>query len=355
MRVLIVVPSQNRISGNWVTAGRFKHGLENQGHQVTLHATSLQPQGGLRRQLHDFNPDVALLLHAYRSGKPWLEETAGLDIPCVVQLTGTDVNQGLNDPEQSDIIRVLLHQAEFVILQNPLIAAELSASHPELAVNLSVVKPGIILGTAPYALRKAHDLAKEQTLFLCPSGLRPVKGVMELLEMFDRLTAESSTWQLAFCGPILDKNYGSRFLAAIEKRPWSSYLGTIPTEAMASAMRGADVILNNSQAEGLANTLLEAAAIGVPILARNIPGNATVVRHNINGLLYDNETEFVQYALQLCKREKRQQLSCPDLDRYNPMHETDELIAILLEATKTNRREKCSSAVPSPINRILFS
>ncbi|MBE0576793.1 MAG: glycosyltransferase family 4 protein [Desulfuromonadales bacterium] len=348
MRVLIVVPSQDRISGNWITAGRFKHGLEDQGHQVALYATSLQPQGGLRQQLHDFNPDIALLLHAYRSGKPWLEEAAGLDIPCVAQLTGTDVNQGLNDPEQSDIIRILSQQAEFVILQNPLIAAELSASHPELTMNLRLVKPGIILGSAPYDLHKIHDLAKEKTLFLCPAGLRPIKGVMELLEMFDRVAAESSTCQLAFCGPILDENYGSRFLAAIEKRPWSSYLGTIPVEAMANAMRGTDVILNNSQAEGLANTLLEAAALGVPILARNIPGNATVVRHNINGLLYDNETEFVQYALQLCKREKRQRLSCPDPDRYNPVHETAELITILLEATNAGRRELCSSLYLHP-------
>ena len=101
---------------------------------------------------------------------------------------------------------------------------------------------------------------------------------------------------------------------------------------MASAMRGADVVLNNSQTEGLANTLLEAATIGIPILARNIPGNAAVVKHNINGLLYNDEDEFVQLALQLINRDKRQKLTCPDSDRYNPDHEAAELVAILQEA-----------------------
>jgi glycosyltransferase involved in cell wall biosynthesis len=329
MRILIIVPSQNRVSGNWVTARRFQQGLEKHGHKVVVHDTRLQPDAAFRQLLLDFAPDVTMLLHAYRSGKPWLEAAGGLDIPCVVLLTGTDVNHGLDDPEQSEVIRTILLRAAFVVLQNPLIAAEFAAFHPELTVNLRVLQPGITLGTGPYDLRNAHALAKEQTLFLCPAGMRPVKGVLQLLEMFDQVAAASSDCHLAFCGPILDESYGSRFLAALEKRSWASYLGTIPAEAMANAMRGADVILNNSQTEGLANTLLEAATLGIPILARNIPGNAAVVRHDSNGLLYDNESEFVHYALQLCNRESRRQLACPDPARYNPEQETAELVTLL--------------------------
>ena len=332
MRILIVVPSQSHVSGNWVTARRFQHGLEKHGHKVIVHDTQLQADGIFRQLLLDFSPDITLLLHAYRSGKPWLEVAGDLDIPCVVLLTGTDVNHGLDDPEQSKIIRAILHQAAFVILQNPLIAAKLAADHPELTVNLRLLKPGITLGTASYDLRKTHALAKEQTLFLCPAGMRPVKGVVQLLEMFDRVATESSDCHLAFCGPILEESYGNRFLAAIEQRPWASYLGIIPAEAMAYAMCGADVILNNSQTEGLANTLLEAAVLGIPILARNIPGNAAVVRHGSNGLLYDNEAEFVLYAQRLLIRKNRRQLVCPDQDRYNPDHEAAELTTLLRQA-----------------------
>ena len=72
-------------------------------------------------------------------------------------------------------------------------------------------------------------------------------------------------------------------------RRWASYLGVIPPEAMAAAMGGADVIINNSLSEGLANSLLEAATLGIPILARNNPGNAALVRHGINGLLFDDD------------------------------------------------------------------
>ena len=335
MRILIVVPNQERVSGNWVTAERFQHGLEKHGHQVALYGARLQSNGDFREQLLDFAPDVTILLHAYRTGKPWLEAAKGLGIPGIVILTGTDVNHGLDDPEQNEIIRTVMNQAVFVLLQNPLIAAELTLSHPELTTNLRELTPGITLGMDAYDLRNRLSLAKEQTLFLCPAGLRAIKGVLELLEMFDKVVSESSSCHLAFCGPILDESYGKRFLAAIAERPWASYLGSIPTKAMASAMLEADVILNNSQTEGLANTLLEAAALGIPILARNIPGNATVVRHNINGLLYNNETEFVQCTQQLLNREKRRQLSQPDPNRYNPENETTELISILQETIKS--------------------
>jgi glycosyltransferase involved in cell wall biosynthesis len=335
MRILIVVPNQDPVSGNWVSARRFRQGLEQQGLQVALLGTALNPQGQLRRHVQALAPDVALLLHAYRTGKPWLEEADDLGIPRVVLLTGTDVNNGLDDPGQRELIRTVLQGSACVLVQNPLIAAGLSAIHPELSANLRVLTPGITLGTAGYDLRGQHALAAEQVIFLCPAGLRPVKGLLELLEMSADVAAAKPCFVLAFCGPVLDEGYSGRLLAALARRPWARYLGVIPTAAMASAMRAADVVVNNSHSEGLANALLEAAAIGRPILARRIPGNATVVRHAVNGLLYGDETEFRDCALLLLDRNRRQQLIRPDPARYPAQREAAELAAILREAVRS--------------------
>jgi glycosyltransferase involved in cell wall biosynthesis len=122
---------------------------------------------------------------------------------------------------------------------------------------------------------------------------------------------------------------GRLHLAAVEQRSWASYLGSIPAEMMANAMRKADVILNNSQTEGLANALLEATSLAVPILARNIPGNAAIVEHGSNGLLYSTREEFCQQALRLLDRQNRKRLSCSLKNRYDPGNETKELIAML--------------------------
>ena len=207
----------------------------------------------------------------------------------------------------------------------------MSRNQPKLAIRLKTVAPGVILGHESFPLRATLELAQELPLFLLPAGLRPVKGAIGLLRIFDRLSSEGEPFHLAVCGPILDEDYGRRFLAEIETRPWASYLGVIPPEAMTGAMRDADVIINNSISEGLANSLLEAATLGIPILARNNPGNAALVRQGVNGLLYDDDKECLRHATQLLEKGYRAQLSQPD-PSYDSKRETQELEAVLLEA-----------------------
>ena len=339
MRILIVVPEQDRISGNWVTATRFQQGLSAHGQQVIVEETGLKPEPRFLERIQAFAPDVTILLHAYRSGKPWLKATADRRLPTVVLLTGTDINHGLENPQQQDVINRILRQSELVLLQNPLLAKAFSSSYPEHSINLRELPPGIRLGKEEYHLRDRHQLAKDATLFLCPAGLRSVKGPLELLELFDQVSTHSSDVQLAFCGPIIEEEYSQRFLSALETRPWAHYLGAIPTQAMASAMREADVVVNNSQTEGLANSLLEAATLGIPILAHKIPGNIAVVQHETNGLLYTSQEEFVVYSIQLLNRERRQQLSSPEPDRYDPDKEALALLRFLQQAVQSGKQQ----------------
>ncbi len=344
MRILIVVPEQDRISGNWVTATRFQQGLRAHGQQVVIEETGLQPEPRFLERIQAFAPDVAILLHAYRTGKPWLEATDDRWLPTVVLLTGTDINHGLENPLQQDVINTILRQAERVLLQNPLLAKAFSSRHPELSVNLRELPPGISLGKEEYPLRDRHQLAKDATLFLCPAGLRAVKGPLELLELFDQVITHSSDVLLAFCGPIIEEEYSQRFLSALEARPWAHYLGAIPTQAMASAMREADVVVNSSQTEGLANSLLEAATLGIPILAHKIPGNIAIVQHETNGLLYTSQEEFVVYSRQLLNRKRRQQLSSPEPGRYDPDNEALALLRFLQQAVQSGKKQRSSGS-----------
>ena len=54
-----------------------------------------------------------------------------------------------------------------------------------------------------------------------------------------------------------------------------------------------DLVVNTSISEGFAAVLLESASAGKIIIARNNPGNASVIVHGINGLLYDTPYEFI--------------------------------------------------------------
>ena len=282
MRLLIVVPHQDRATGNRVTAERLQEGLIGRGHQVTVAATGEAPDE-LSGIVATAKPELVLLLHAWRSGRPWL--LTGSTLPFAVLLTGTDVNAGMNDPQQGPVIATVLARAAAILSQNELTVTALHRAHPELSGRLHHLPPGIRLGTASFALRQVLSATAGDFVLLCPAGIRPVKGVLDLPALVDPLIQAGYPLRLALCGPILDDDYGWRLLTAIAGRPWADYLGVIPPDAMPDAMRQADVIVSNSFSEGLPNALVEAVTLGRPVVARDIPGNRAVIATGRDGLL----------------------------------------------------------------------
>jgi L-malate glycosyltransferase len=323
LRILIVVPRQPQATGNHVTAARYQNGLRRLGHAAQMAETSLEE----RVSCGDFQPDVVHLLHAYRSGLPFLATQSAA--PFVVSLTGTDLHQGLALPEQAPVIEQVLARAAAVITQNPLTFRALPRQMPLLTGKIRYLPPGVTLGRIPYPLRAKLP---DGPLFLHPAGIRAVKGNLELLRYFHRLP-RTGGWQLAFCGPLLEEDYSRRFLAAVAERPWSHYLGVIEPAAMADTLRQADVVLNNSSCEGLPNVLLEAAVLGRPMLVRDIEGNAAVVEEDGNGLLYGDEATFLHHAARLASEPAlRQRLSRPTPERYDSMREALALEEIYRQA-----------------------
>lgn len=328
MRILIVLPQQSEASGNEVTAARHRAGLLARGDQVELVRVVPGDAETLRRAVSIFAPDLVHLLHAYRSGAPWLE--AGLpSIPYLVTLTGTDINHGLTTPNEGPIIRRVLQGAARIVALNVQTVQRLQDEIPALSGKIAFLPPGISLGSAPSPVKRAAMAPPGCVLFLHPAGIRPVKGNRELLDLCDPLLDAGLPLRVAFCGPLLDADYGSDFLAAVALRPWAHYLGIIPSAAMPATLRLADVVLNNSQSEGLPNALLEAAALGVPMLVREIPGNTAIVEAKVNGLLYHDASSFFRAARSLIEDPlQRSRLSLPRPERFSPEVETAALAAL---------------------------
>ncbi|MBW2520465.1 MAG: glycosyltransferase family 4 protein, partial [Deltaproteobacteria bacterium] len=277
-------------------------------------------------RINQFNPSVSLLLHAYRSGYPWLNISAAKAVPLVTLLTGTDVNQGLADPVQQKTIRTVLSRSNIILLQNRKLFRHILAFDESLSQKLFYLPPGVELGSAPCDLRRRIGLSEKTLLFFCPAGIRPVKGVLSLLEMCDLVAQERHDFHIVFSGPILDEAYADAFFKALEQRPFATYLGIIEPQAMAAAIKSADVIVNNSVAEGIPNSLMEAARLGVPILAREIPGNAEIVTHPDIGMLYQNPNLFKVLVLRLfLDREKPKQPHIANPTLYDPLHEAEVL------------------------------
>lgn len=337
MRILIVTPRQPRTTGNWVAACRQQRGLEALGHSVRI-VDVPEFGSGLDEAVEGFAPDVVNVLHAYRGGKPWLACHPAQHIPLAVTLTGTDVNHDLNSPQARATILRVLAAAGAIITLHPVTRQALALDYPEWSAKLHNVPPAVTFGDESFDLRGRFKIPRNAVLFLHPAGLRPVKGNLELLLMFDRVVRAKRS-RLVFCGPILDADYSMGFFRALRRRSWAIYAGEVPVEAMRSVMQAADVVLNNSFSEGFSNVLQEAAGLGVPVLARDIPGNRVAFEPGRQGWLYGSSHDFLRRAVRLAKHPGlRRRLSRPTPAARSWLEEAIQLEHIYRRLLNANAR-----------------
>lgn len=77
----------------------------------------------------------------------------------------------------------------------------------------------------------------------------------------------------------------------------------LPQKSIVPLLRNADIYIQPSISEGMPRTILEAMAIGLPIIASNIGSIPDVLKHNYNGLLIEpNDLEqlviFLEYLIE---------------------------------------------------------
>ncbi|MCS7019116.1 MAG: glycosyltransferase family 4 protein [Cytophagales bacterium] len=112
------------------------------------------------------------------------------------------------------------------------------------------------------------------------------KGILEYVEAIRILRRKGIRAKFWLLGKIdTDAGLG---IPPEEVANWQAeglieYLGT--TDDVISVIRRADCVLLPSYREGTPRTLLEAASLGKPIIATDVPGCRETVQHGINGLL----------------------------------------------------------------------
>lgn len=299
MRVLIVSPHpMTMLSGNVVTVRRYQKNLTRRGHKVQV----VVPPSDERAELLDdaidsFRPDVLHWYHAYRTGRflPRLRRAG--EVPSVVSLGGTDLNQDRLDPERERVMTGVFELAQILLVVGESMDRLLRERFPRFSGKIRSLPKGVEVGERPVDL----GLSSEEVLILLPGGIRPVKNNLFAVTAMDPLAEADPRIRLLLAGPVIDPDYGRRVLEEVGKRPWARHHAGIPHESIGTAMKRAAVVLNTSESEGLANALLEAMACGRPILASNIPSNRGVIEEGVTGLLYRGEADFREKLARLLR------------------------------------------------------
>lgn len=134
--------------------------------------------------------------------------------------------------------------------------------------------------------RRAFGVADDEIVIGSVGRLVPVKNYELLLRAFSRLRART---RLVFIGegPERAKLEGVAATCGITSR--TTLLGH--REDVADLLVGLDVFVLPSRSEGMSNTLLEAMAAGVPVMASDVGGNREIVEDGRSGLLFASEDE----------------------------------------------------------------
>ncbi|WP_175578079.1 glycosyltransferase [Indiicoccus explosivorum] len=300
MKVVLASPNADQMRGNTVTVRRIAAGIRELGAETAIISSTEEaalPPGA----------DIVHGFHAFKFAQ-FLKRQADRPDPFVVTMTGTDLNHDLFDPAKRDTVIGCLEEAAGVHVFNEeardILLGELPALEPKVTV--------IGQGATAFPETGADQPEKETGtfLFFLPAGIRKVKNVPTAIRMLRELHDRHPEVRLWLAGPVLEADEGEAVRQLIaDNESWIRYFGQLPHEEMGSLYREADVLLNTSISEGQPAAILEAMALGVPVIVSDNQGNRSIVGHGKTGFIYKNPSQFLDYAGRLLNNYKlRQQL-----------------------------------------------
>jgi glycosyltransferase involved in cell wall biosynthesis len=270
---------------------------------------------------YTIKPNVYGTLAARSLGIPTINNISGLGTAFIRESWLTAVVRGL--------YRTALAGAYCVFFQNDddrslftdqkLVRAESARLLPGSGIDLNRFRP---VGKSD---------AKGQFRFLLIARLLRDKGVLEFVEAARLIRKAHPTISFQLLGFLDVENRTAISSAMVDQ--WIGegvieYLGV--TEDVRPHIAAADCIVLPSYREGTPRTLLEAAAMGKPLIATDVPGCREVVVHGENGYLCEvkNAEDLARKCEDLIRLPDEERRRMGDASRQKMEREFDEKLVI---------------------------
>jgi glycosyltransferase involved in cell wall biosynthesis len=299
---VLVLAALTDATGNAVTARRIARLLERE-HRVHL----VDSVGATRKSVQEVidreHVDLAIGVHALLAG-PFLRTLTGARgaLPYLLVFGGTDLYEPMDALSTTQMTRAVESAARLLAF-SPENRARAEWMWPAVRGRVELLPQAVDVGSqraegpsVPTLLRDRLSLAPETFLFVLPTGIRRVKDPLHVVDAFSRWHREDPRMHLAVVGAVLEPDYAAGALDVLASRPGVHYVPALAREQMLAGIAEADVVLNTSLSEGMCGVVLEAMALGTPVLARRNAGNQSLVVHGHTGLLYDTPEELVEWG-----------------------------------------------------------
>lgn len=285
------------VRGNAVTVERIARGLSERGLALRVWDCSAMTEADIETGVQAFAAGLVHAFHAFRVGPLALRLARRCGVPLVVTITGTDANHDLFDPARGAAVRRVLEGAAAVTVFHESMAARIASAVRDIGARVVVVPQSAWFEAEDAAADIPLPGPETGPLILFPAGIRMVKNPLFPLPLLEGLRGRYPGLSLVYAGPALDEGEGAALRRALASRPWARWLGPVPHGAMPRLFARADVVLNCSLSEGgMANSVLEALALGRAVLASDIDGNRSLVEDGVTGFTFGTPEEFVDRA-----------------------------------------------------------
>ncbi|NWV74835.1 GL1D1 protein, partial [Dasyornis broadbenti] len=240
--------------------------------------------------------DAALAIHLYKAGRL----LQGSRVPFGIIFGGTDVNEDIECKEKRQVMGAVLEEARFAVAFTAKMKELAAAAWPDSRKKIYVQSQGI--KTTPsetfdwYTFLQNADIPTDTDplhLFLLICGLRRVKDPLYLVEAFSDWHRKDPSVHLGIIGPAVDPVFTGEVKEKVKRAPGVHLLQELPQDELQAAVRRCFAVVNSSISEGMSAAILEAMDLDIPVLARNVPGNAAIIKHKETGLLFSDPQEFV--------------------------------------------------------------
>jgi glycosyltransferase involved in cell wall biosynthesis len=248
-------------------------------------------------QLIKFRRHIRLIHASYtaRSGYlglylPWLCKF--LKIKYILTLHGG----GMKKPWPYGLHLCLFKHAAHLIAVSPVMQEEYQKRTGRSIEFIPPLIPFTPATRSPEEIKNAYRLPVAAKIILFVGSLKAIKGPDIVLRAFQNLREEFIQQQqlyLLFCGEGLLKNQLIHEISPGPMKDHIRFLGNIPHENIPDLYKISTALVMASAFEGTPLALIEGLFNGLPVIASDVTGLNSIIRHPINGLLFQR-TEVSQ-------------------------------------------------------------
>ncbi|XP_063397788.1 glycosyltransferase 1 domain-containing protein 1-like [Mytilus trossulus] len=302
MNILLISHLQKG-SGNLHTIERIRTYLSDVDYKCILTSPDeFNDEDELTSYVTENSIKLIIGLHAFRAGK--LLQDAKMNY--ILIIGGTDVNEDYRNQDKMNVMTQSVLSSRNIIVFSDGLRRKVKELWPVIPQDKIIeIKQGVQTCPSTFSLtdyiQEHHSdvYTTDMAICLCVGSIRPVKNPLYLVQEFSELHQRRQNIVYVICGPVVDEEYGKLFRTKIDSLSGVIFIPGLSLTDAHAAIQQSFAYINCSNSEGMALAILEAMMLEVPVIVRNIDGNKDIVEHGVNGFVFSNPKQCIEYVEEL--------------------------------------------------------